>query len=32
MAVFFEDNPNRALEDYEVTGTVEHALRVLDVG
>lgn len=28
--VFYQDNPNRALEDYEVAGTVEEALQILN--
>jgi hypothetical protein len=30
--VFFEDNPNRELEGYEVAGTVEQALQILEIG
>jgi hypothetical protein len=30
VQVFFEDNPNLALQDYEVAATVEEALQVLD--
>lgn len=29
---FYQDNPNRAFEEYEVTGSVEEALQVLDAG
>ena len=28
--IFYEENPNRALEDYQVTGSVDQALQVLD--